>query len=80
MRSGRLPACVEACPTGALKFGRLEDILKELSIERAKQIVSGLAMQGRLVVKPVEKPVSLLAILKSMYTPVSWVERHVFTS
>jgi len=80
VRSGRLPACVEACPTGALKFGRLEDILKELSIERAKQIVSGLAMQGRLVVKPVEKPVSLLAILKSMYTPVSWVERHVFTS
>lgn len=80
VKSGRLPACVEACPTGALKFGRLEDILEELSIERAKQIVSSIAIQGRLVTKPLEKPTSLLAILKSMYTPVSWVERHVLTS
>ncbi len=28
VRRGRLPACVEACPTGALLFGKPQDIIK----------------------------------------------------
>jgi len=29
LERGRLPACVEACPTGALQFGRRDDLLAE---------------------------------------------------
>ena len=41
VRRGELPACVEACPTGALRYGRLRDILEDLSRERARQIMAG---------------------------------------
>ncbi|AET33086.1 4Fe-4S ferredoxin, iron-sulfur binding domain protein [Pyrobaculum ferrireducens] len=33
---GKPPACVEACPVGALKFGKIEDIYKAAREEEAK--------------------------------------------
>ncbi len=35
--NGLAPACVSACPTGALKFGEREDLLKE-ALERVKEL------------------------------------------
>jgi len=56
VRKGLPPACVEACPTGALRFGRLEDFLEEKSAEAARQLISGKSSSGLVVVKPVTAP------------------------
>lgn len=42
LRKGLPPACVEACPTKALKYGRVEDALLELRERKAKEFVTGL--------------------------------------
>lgn len=69
IRANKLPACVEACPTGALKFGRLEEFLEELSITKAKELISGKpVIPGIVVVKPIPKPLDIM----SKYSPVSW--------
>ena len=75
IREGRLPACVEACPTGALRFGRLEEFLEELSTMKAKELVSGRpTAPGIVVVKPVSEvtPTPKPLDIKSKYSPVSW--------
>ncbi len=36
---GRLPACVEACKTGALQFGTIDEIVSKVRKEKAEQIV-----------------------------------------
>ncbi len=75
VREGRLPACVEACPTGALRFGRLEELLRDVTEKKARELVSGASVPGIVVVKPVEKAVrgapKVLGV-RSMYSPVSW--------
>lgn len=53
VREGREPACVEACPTKALKFGTLEEILDEIRKERAEELISGLKVPGIVYMKPV---------------------------
>ena len=59
LSKGLQPACVEACPTKALKYGYLEDILKEIRKEAATAATKGLVVgpgQGIVVVKRLEKP------------------------
>ncbi len=43
VREGREPACVEACPTGALIFGTTSEVLEEIRRRAAKKLVSGLS-------------------------------------
>lgn len=77
IKEGKLPACVEACPTGALKYGRLEDFLAMISEEKAKELITGMPAPGIVYVKPVEipkpkPPTPSVSMLKSMYSSVSW--------
>lgn len=53
VREGKEPACVEACPTGALRFGALEKILAEIRREGAEKLISGLKVPGIVYMKPV---------------------------
>lgn len=41
-RRGLPPACVEACPTRALRYGRVEDVLREVHERKAREFVTGL--------------------------------------
>lgn len=78
-RRGEPPACVEACPTGALVFGRLEDVLKEVSRERAElfaRTMMGLEELAKGAGEGVEststpQPPTLRDVL-DMYSKVSW--------
>ncbi len=77
LREGKLPACVEACPTGALRFGRLEEFLTEVAEEKARELLSGAAVPGVVVTKPVELPrppeeARGVPLIKKMYSPASW--------
>ncbi|PUA31846.1 MAG: 4Fe-4S ferredoxin [Zestosphaera tikiterensis] len=74
VRKGLMPACVEACPTGALRYGYLEDFLRELSASKAKELVSGKATPGKVYVRVVteETTPSKLIELRQMYSSVSW--------
>ena len=81
VEKGLPPACVEACPTGALRFGRVEEVMKEVSKEKAKAILSGKPVEGLLAVKPVKletaeerKEVTpKISDIFNLYKPVSWV-------
>ncbi len=53
IREGREPACVEACPTGAMTFGTLEEILNRIRKEKAEKLISGLKVPGIVYMKPV---------------------------
>jgi len=77
VREGKPPACVEACPTGAMKFGRLSDILEEVRKEKAENLISGMKGPGMVYVKPIvekkeeEEPFKPMDLYR-MYTSVRW--------
>ncbi|MBO8175553.1 MAG: 4Fe-4S binding protein [Thermococcus sp.] len=77
VREGREPACVEACPTKALKFGTLEEILDEIRKERAEELISGLKVPGIVYMEPVieekkkEEKVSPMDVYTA-YLEVKW--------
>mgnify|MGYP003875883827 CR=1 FL=1 len=79
VREGKPPACVEACPTGALRFGRFEEVMKEVAEEKMRAVITGKAGPGLVVIKPVKievevkpTPPAKVSDVKSMYKPVSW--------
>ncbi|HIP89310.1 MAG TPA: 4Fe-4S dicluster domain-containing protein [Thermococcus paralvinellae] len=77
IREGNEPACVEACPTRALKFGTLEELLDEIRRDRAEQFISGLKVPGLIYTKPVseekrgEEKVRLMDLYMA-YSKVKW--------
>ncbi len=77
VREGKEPACVEACPTNALKFGTLEEILKEVRKEKAEGLVSGLRAPGMVYIKAVTETKSVEETVRPMdlylaYSTVKW--------
>lgn len=78
VRRGELPACVEACPTGALIFGKLEDVLKIVSRERAElfaRTMQGLEQLARGAPPPEippKPPTPSPRDVLNMYSRVSW--------
>ncbi|GAB6076662.1 hypothetical protein JCM12825_15400 [Desulfurobacterium crinifex] len=75
LREGREPACVEACPTKALKFGTLEEILDRK--KKAEELISDLKAPGIVYIEPVieekenKEKVSPIDVNTS-YSKVKW--------
>ncbi|NJE41753.1 4Fe-4S dicluster domain-containing protein [Thermococcus sp. GR6] len=77
VREGKEPACVEACPTRALKFGTLGEILEEVRKEKAESLISGLKSQGMVYMKPVSESKKKEDLVRPMdlyleYSNVMW--------
>jgi len=73
MRKGLPPACVEACPTGALRFGRAEDLLYEEKRKKALEMILGMQEAGVVYAKVErEAPESPISKVKEMYKSVGW--------
>jgi carbon-monoxide dehydrogenase iron sulfur subunit len=75
MKEGLPPACVEACPTGALRYGKVEEILGETAVKKAKELVSGLGKMEvlyRTVIPEKLAPESPVQKIKEMYGSVRW--------
>jgi carbon-monoxide dehydrogenase iron sulfur subunit len=74
-----VPACVEACPTGALRFGTFEELIRGVRMEKAEKILSGITIPGKIisekiieVAKPVGPPPPIE--VRKMYEGVKWYE------
>ena len=74
VREGKVPACVEACPTGALTFGTLDEVLEKVRREgmspflyEAVKLIPG--VEKALPPAKVESP---LTKLLKMYESVRW--------
>jgi len=76
VRRGQLPACVEACPTGALIFGKIEDVMRYVAEERARAFVS--AVTGLIEFRPLPELEKVLKVtspvqdILNSYSKVSW--------
>lgn len=46
VKAGELPACVEACPTGALTFGEVNELTRVKRIERADAVAEAVSVTG----------------------------------
>ena len=73
-KAGLPPACVEACPTGALRYGRVEDLLYEQKRKKALEMILGVEEAGVVYAK-VERaaPINPVAQVREMYKNVRWV-------
>jgi len=58
IRRGLKPACVEACPTGALMYGRLEDLTREVQARKAQEAITGrgVAPKGLVLLRGASSP------------------------
>jgi len=78
VKMGKKPACVEACKSGALKFGTIEELQKEKMLERAKEVITGAALAAGVVmlppvkIPPPPKPPATLETVLSMYKAVRY--------
>jgi len=73
VREGVPPACVEACPTGALRYGKTEEVLAEMAKKKAEEFITGLG-GGGVIYKPLEReaPESPIQKIREAYKPVRW--------
>ena len=62
LEAGRLPACVEACPTHALEFGEEEDLVSEKRLSAAARVAR--AVNGSATHESAATPLDTLRSLK----------------
>lgn len=74
VREGKVPACVEACPTGALTFGTLDEVLEKVRREGMSPFLYEAAklIPGVEKALPPAKMESPLTKLLKMYESVRW--------
>ncbi len=54
--AGELPACVSACPTGAMKFAELNDHLRAKRREVVRRITGGLGKTEEIMTEETDEP------------------------
>lgn len=60
IRKGLKPACVEACPTKCIMYGRLEDLTREIQARKAQEAVTGrgVAPKGLVLLRSISSQFS----------------------
>jgi formate dehydrogenase iron-sulfur subunit len=74
VENGMLPACVKACPTGAMNFGEREDMLK-LADARLKEVKADYPQAG-LVDKDFVKVIYLSRFEPKLYYEYMYAENR----
>lgn len=71
VREGKLPACVEACPTEALLFGTVEEITERVKRESSEKLLQGFKTPEVVMIKESTEEAKLSSVY-SAYLKVKW--------
>ncbi len=74
-REGRIPACVEACPTGALMYGTVEEVMRKRKTETMSRIYEARKEGVEAYFLPLRQVESPLHVLAQKTRSTSWFKR-----